>query len=79
MIPVITIVGMQLPILIGGSAVLESIFALPGIGGLLIKVINNRDYLVLSGINMIMATVVLVINLMVDIMYAYLDPRVHYS
>ena len=79
MIPVITIVGMQLPLLIGGSAVLESIFALPGVGGLLIKVINNRDYLVLSGINLIMATVVLMINLLVDITYAYLDPRVHYS
>jgi peptide/nickel transport system permease protein len=79
MIPVVTIVGMQLPLLIGGSAVLESIFALPGIGGLLIKVINNRDYLVLSGINMIMATFVLLINLVVDITYAYLDPRVHYG
>jgi peptide/nickel transport system permease protein len=79
MIPVVTIIGMQLPILIGGSAVLESIFALPGIGNLLIKVINNRDYPIISGINLIMATAVLLINLAVDLMYAYLDPRVHYK
>jgi len=79
MIPVVTIVGMQLPILIGGSAVLESIFSLPGIGSLLIKVINQRDYPILSGINLIMATVVLLINLVVDLTYAFLDPRVQYK
>ncbi len=77
-IPVVTIVGMQLPLLIGGSAILESIFALPGVGSLLIKVINNRDYPIISGINIVMATVVLLMNLAVDIAYAYLDPRVHY-
>jgi peptide/nickel transport system permease protein len=77
-IPVVTIVGMRLPLLIGGSAVLESIFALPGVGRLIIEVISNRDYPILSGINLIMATVVLLMNLIVDITYAYLDPRVHY-
>jgi peptide/nickel transport system permease protein len=78
LIPIVTIVGMQLPLLIGGSAILESIFALPGVGRLIIEVISNRDYPILSGINLIMATVVLIMNLVVDITYAYLDPRVHY-
>ena len=78
LIPVVTIVGLQLPVLIGGSVVIETIFNLPGIGRLMIAVINNRDYTVLSGINLIMATIVLLINLGIDITYAYLDPRVHY-
>jgi peptide/nickel transport system permease protein len=78
LIPVVTIVGMQLPIMIGGSAIMESIFVLPGIGSLIIKVINNRDYPVISGINLVMASAVLLINLLVDITYAYLDPRIHY-
>jgi peptide/nickel transport system permease protein len=79
LIPVVTIVGMQLPTLIGGSVVLEQIFCLPGIGQYLLKVINQRDYPVISGINIIMATFVLIINLLVDITYAFLDPRIHYN
>ncbi len=79
LIPVVTIVGLQLPIMIGGSVVIETIFNLPGIGRLTIAVINNRDYTVLSGINLIMASIVLLINLAVDVTYAYLDPRVHYK
>lgn len=78
LIPVVTIVGVMLQVLIGGSVVLESIFALPGIGLLLIEAINKRDYPVISGINLILASFVLVINLLVDVTYAYLDPRVHY-
>jgi len=79
LIPVITIIGLNLPVLIGGSIILEEIFVLPGMGRLLIRVINNRDYTVLSGINLIMATTVLLINLVVDLTYAYLDPRVQYK
>jgi peptide/nickel transport system permease protein len=78
LIPVITVVGTQLPVLIGGSVVLEQIFVLPGIGRLLIEVINKRDYIMLSGINLVMAFFVLLINLAVDITYAYLNPRVVY-
>jgi len=79
LIPVITIIGLNLPVLIGGSIILEQIFVLPGMGRLLIRVLNNRDYPVLSGINLIMATTVLLINLVVDLTYAYLDPRVKYE
>ncbi len=79
LIPVVTIVGMQLPILIGGSVILENIFNLPGIGRLFLQVINNRDYTVLSGINLIMAFFVLVLNVVVDLTYAFLDPRIQYK
>ena len=79
LIPVVTIVGLQLCFLIGGAIVIEQIFCLPGVGILLIQAINDRDYPVLSGINLIIATLVLLINLGVDLTYAYLDPRVHYK
>ena len=78
LIPVVTIVGLQFPVLIGGSVVLEQIFTLPGIGLLLIEAINKRDYPIISGINLVMASFILVINLAVDVFYAYLDPRVQY-
>jgi peptide/nickel transport system permease protein len=78
MIPVVTIVGLQLPILIGGSVVIEQIFCLPGLGILLLEVLNTRDYLVLSGLNLFMATVVLISILLTDLTYGFLDPRVHY-
>ena len=79
LIPVVTIVGLQVPILIGGSVILEKIFNLPGIGRLMVEVINRRDYTVLSGLNLMIATVVLLTNIVVDITYAFLDPRVHYK
>jgi len=79
LIPVVTIIGMLSPVLIGGSVILEQIFALPGIGRYLIEAINRRDYTVISGINLTMASFVLTINLVVDLAYAYLDPRVQYK
>jgi peptide/nickel transport system permease protein len=79
LIPVVTIVGVTLPVLIGGSVILEQIFALPGIGRLLIEAVNRRDYPVISGINLFLASFVLIINLAVDVIYAYLDPRVRYG
>jgi peptide/nickel transport system permease protein len=78
MIPVITMVGMQLPILIGGAVITEQIFALPGIGRYLVDAINRRDYPIISGINLVIATVVLFANLGIDLTYAWLDPRVQY-
>ena len=78
LIPVVTIVGFQLPILIGGSVILEQIFVLPGIGTLLLDAIQKRDYPIVSGINLIIATAVVLINLLIDLSYAFLDPRVRY-
>jgi len=78
LIPVVTVVGMQLPILIGGAVITEQIFALPGIGRFLVDAINRRDYPIISGINLVVATFVLFTNLVVDLAYAWLDPRVQY-
>jgi peptide/nickel transport system permease protein len=78
MIPVVTIVGLQLPVLIGGSVVMEQIFVLPGIGQLMINAIGQRDYPIISGINVMMASAILVVNLLVDMTYAWLDPRIRY-
>jgi len=78
LIPVVTIVGLQIPILIGGSAIMETIFVLPGVGRYLVEALGRRDYPILSGINLVMASFVLIINLAVDLVYAYLDPRVQY-
>ena len=78
LIPVITIVGLELPLLVGGTVIIEQIFALPGIGRLLLDSLHIRDYTVVAGINLIIATAVVVINLLVDVSYSYLDPRVRY-
>jgi peptide/nickel transport system permease protein len=79
LIPVITVIGIQVPILIAGSVILETIFNLPGIGLLLIQALGQRDYPAISGINVFMAVFILLINLAVDLAYAYLDPRVKYQ
>jgi peptide/nickel transport system permease protein len=79
LIPVVTLIGLQVPILIGGSIVLEQIFNLPGIGRLTVSVISNRDYPVLSGINLVLAAGILFFNLIIDLTYAWLDPRIKYS
>ncbi len=79
LIPVVTVVGMSLPMLIAGAVVTEQIFALPGIGRYLVDAINRRDYPIISGINLVVATVVLICNLGVDVTYGWLDPRVSYS
>ena len=78
-IPVITIVGMELPLLVGGAIITEQIFTLPGMGRLLLISLENRDYTMVSGINLVIAAAVVGANLLVDISYAYLDPRVRYG
>ena len=78
-IPVITTIGLQLPILVGGSVIMENIFNLPGIGRLLVTALEGRDYPVVSGVNLFFATAVVGINLMIDLIYPYLDPRVRYE
>jgi peptide/nickel transport system permease protein len=78
MIPVITIIGGGIPVLIGGSVIMEQIFVLPGIGLYMIGAIGQRDYPIISGINLMMASVLLFIILLVDLSYAWLDPRIRY-
>jgi peptide/nickel transport system permease protein len=79
MIPVISIVGLQLPVLIGGTVIIEQIFSLPGMGRLIISAVLRRDYTLVSGIMFVYAIVLMLTNLIVDLSYAYLDPRVRYS
>jgi len=78
LIPVVTIIGLQLPVMIGGAVIIEQIFVLPGIGRLMLEAINARDYPIVSGVMLFVATGVLLINLIVDLSYAFLDPRIHY-
>ena len=78
-IPVVTLVGLQLPILVGGSVIMENIFNLPGLGRLMLNALENRDYPVVSGINLLFGTIVVVGNLLIDLAYAFLDPRIRYE
>ena len=79
LIPVVTLIGLQLPILIGGSVIMENIFNLPGLGRLMLTALEDRDYPVVSGVNLFFATAVVLFNLLIDLLYSYLDPRVRYD
>jgi peptide/nickel transport system permease protein len=79
LIPVVTIVGLQIGALLGGTIITETIFALPGIGRLLIDAIFQRDYPLVQGVVLFAALAFLLTNLLVDLEYAYLDPRIRYS
>ena len=78
-IPVVTLVGMQLPILVGGAVIIENIFNLPGLGRLMLDALSDRDYPVVSAVNLFFAAVVVVVNLLTDLLYASLDPRIRYE
>jgi peptide/nickel transport system permease protein len=79
LIPVVTVVGFEIGILMGGSAIVEIIFGLPGVGNTLINAIFNRDYPVVQAATMILAVVFVLSNLVVDMLYGYLDPRISQS
>ena len=78
-LPVITAIGLQTGILIGGTVVLETIFSLPGIGTYLFDAINGRDYPVVQAVTLLVAAVVIFVNVMVDLSYALIDPRIKYN
>ena len=79
LIPVITMVGLWIPFLIGGAVIIEQIFNLPGMGRLIIEATHQRDYTVVSGTMLIFGVVMVLVNLMIDLTYGFLDPRVHYK
>ncbi|WP_400163642.1 ABC transporter permease [Brevibacillus sp. TJ4] len=79
LIPIITIIGMDIPMLIGGAVVTEQIFQWPGLGQLTIQSIGSRDYPTLMAINFIAAITVLLSNLLADILYSVADPRIKYN
>ena len=79
LIPVVSLIGLQLPVLVGGSVIIENIFNLPGLGQLMVNSLNDRDYPVVSGINLFFGTFIVFNNLFIDLLYAYLDPRIRYT
>ena len=78
MIPVISLIGLQLPLYLGGSVIVESIFRLPGVGLFFFEALTRLDYPVVQSVNLIVATLVVGLNLAIDLTYAFLDPRIRY-
>jgi peptide/nickel transport system permease protein len=79
LIPVVTVIGLQMGQLLGGAVLTETVFSWPGIGSLLINAILAGDYPLVQGCVIVIATTYVVVNLVVDVLYSYLDPRIHYS
>ncbi len=79
MIPAVTVIGVQLGYLLSGVVVIEQVFAIPGVGRLMLGAINERNYPLLQGVVLIVTGVFVIVNLLVDLAYAWIDPRVEYS
>lgn len=78
LVPVVTLVGLQAPLLLGGSVIIEQIFVIPGMGLLLLDAVNQRDYPIITGVFLVVGVAVMVVNLLVDLSYGALDPKVRY-
>lgn len=78
LIPVVTLIGLQAPILIGGTVIMEQIFVIPGMGLMLLEAVSRRDYPIITGVFLIVGVAVVLINLLVDLSYGLLDPKVRY-
>jgi len=78
LIPVVTLIGLQAPLLIGGAVILEQIFVVPGMGLMLLEAVFQRDYPVVTGVFLVVGLSILVINLVVDLTYGFLDPKVRH-
>jgi peptide/nickel transport system permease protein len=79
MVQVITVIGVSVGLLLGGQIVVESVFSLPGVGRLIVGAILRRDYPVIQGGLLLTATIFVLVNLVVDLLYAYFDPRIRYG
>jgi len=79
LIPVVTVIGLQVGILLSGAILTETIFAWPGIGRWLLESIHRRDYQVVQGGILIVATMIILINLLVDVLYGVINPRIRHS
>jgi ABC-type dipeptide/oligopeptide/nickel transport system permease component len=78
LIPLVTVAGMQFGFLIGGTVIIETVFAWPGVGRLVVQAIFNRDYPLVQACVLVLAVIFVVVNLLVDLLYVYLDPRISY-
>jgi peptide/nickel transport system permease protein len=79
LIPVITLLGMGIGFVFGGSVLVETIFAIPGVGRLLVTSVFAQDYVVIQSGTLVIATIIILSNLIVDISYGWLDPRIRYG
>ncbi len=79
LVPVVTVIGVTTAVLIGGAVVTEIVFNIPGLGRLIISAILRRDYPVVQGVVLVTAAAYVLINLVVDVLYAFIDPRIHYD
>jgi peptide/nickel transport system permease protein len=76
---VVTIAGLQVGYLMGGIVVMEAVFTLPGVGRLMLLAISQRDYPLIQGVVLFIATIFVFSNLLVDVLYAYVNPRIRYG
>jgi peptide/nickel transport system permease protein len=79
LIPVVTVVGLQLPVLVGGTVIIETVYSIPGMGRYYVSSIDQKDYPVIQAVNIVVALVVIFANLTVDLLYSVIDPRIRYS
>jgi peptide/nickel transport system permease protein len=79
MIPVVTVIGITLSLLLSGSVVIETVYSLPGVGRLLASAVLRRDYPVIQGGLLMVAVALVCLNILVDVLYAWLDPRVRFE
>jgi peptide/nickel transport system permease protein len=79
LIPVVTVIGIQLALLLSGTVVVETVFSIRGIGRILVGAIFDRDYPIVQGVILLIAVIFVLANLIVDVVYTFLDPRIHYS
>lgn len=79
MIPVVTVLGLQFGALLGGAVLTETVFGWPGIGQLLVNAIFARDYPVVQGVVLVFSFLFITVNLVIDLLYGYIDPRIHYG
>lgn len=79
LIPVVTLIGLQVALLIGGAVIIEQIFVIPGMGLLLLEAVNTRDYPIITGVFLVVGVCITLINLLVDLSYGALDPKVRHG
>ena len=79
LVPVVTVIGLSLPALVGGAVVTEKVFALPGMGRLAVDAVGGRDYPVIIAINLLLSVLVVLGNILADVAYGWVDPRIRYS
>jgi peptide/nickel transport system permease protein len=79
LIPIITVIGLALPEMVGGAVITETVFSWPGMGSLLVEGVSGRDYPLIMGISLLVGTTVLFANLLTDVTYALVDPRIRYQ